>query len=142
MDSAFTARATVVINVPASKVWEALTTPAIMKQYLFGVDVVADWKVGGSIVYKGVWEGKPFEDKGKILKFEPGKSLVTTHWSPLSGVPDSPENYHTVTYKLTEKDGATEVVLTQDNNASEDEKVHSEGNWNMMLDGLKKLLEG
>ena len=142
MDNTFTATATITINVPASRVWQALTTPEIMKQYLFGVDVVTDWKVGGPIIYKGVWEGKPFEDKGKILKFEPGKLLVSTHWSPLAGAPDVPENYHTVTYELSEKDGATEVTLTQDNNASEEEKVDSEQNWNMMLDGLKKLLEG
>jgi uncharacterized protein YndB with AHSA1/START domain len=113
-----------------------------MKQYFFGADIVTDWKVGSPIIYKGEWEGKPFEDKGKVVKFEPGKLLVTTHWSPLSGVPDSPENYHTVTYKLAGTDGTTEVSLTQDNNASEDEKAESEKNWKMILDGLKKLVEG
>jgi hypothetical protein len=72
---------------------------------------------------------------------EPEKLLMSTHWSPLSGVPDSPENYHTVTYKLSEKDGSTEVTITQDNNASEEEKAHSEENWKTVLAGMKKLLE-
>ncbi len=142
MKNTFVARAAITINAPALKVWEALTTPRIMKQYLFGADVVTDWKVGSPIIYKGLWEGKPFEDKGKILKFEPGKLLVSTHWSPLSGVPDSPENYHTVTYELSARDGATQVILTQDNNTSEEEKAHSEQNWRMVLEGMKKLLEG
>ena len=141
MNNALVAKATIRINAPVSEVWKALTTPELMKQYFFGVDVVTDWKVGSSIIYKGVWEGKPFEDKGKILEFVPKKRLVSTHWSPLSGVPDSPENYHTVTYELSEQDGSTQVMLTQDKNATEEEKAHSEQNWKMVLDGLKKLLE-
>jgi hypothetical protein len=72
---------------------------------------------------------------------EPEKLLRSTHWSPLSSVPDTPENYHTVTYELSEKDGSTEVTITQDKNANEEEKAHSEQNWNTVLDGMKKLLE-
>jgi hypothetical protein len=56
-------------------------------------------------------------------------------------MPDSPENYHTVTYELSPYGSNTQVTITQDNNASEEEKADSERNWNMMLDGLKKLLE-
>ena len=141
MNMKYTAKATTNINAPASKVWDALTNPELIKQYLFGTEVTTDWKVGGPITYKGEWEGKAYEDKGKILKFEPERSLVSTHWSPLSGVPDIPENYHTVTYQLSEKDGKTEVTIMQDNNATEDEKSHSEQNWRTVLDGMKKLLE-
>ena len=57
-----------------------------------------------------------------ILEFEPEKRLVSTHWSPLSGVADSPENYHTVAYELSAQDGDTVVTLTQDNNATETRK--------------------
>jgi uncharacterized protein YndB with AHSA1/START domain len=97
--------------------------------------------VGSPITYKGEWEGKAFEDKGKILKSEPEKLLVSTHWSPLSGVPDSPENYHTVTYTLAAMGESTQVTITQDNNSTEEEKVHSEENWRTVLKGLKKMLE-
>src|SRR6266508_5445396 len=135
------AKATTTINASASKVWDAITKPELIKQYLFDTDVISDWKVGSPITYKGEWEGKAFEDKGKILKLEPEKLLMSTHWSPLSGVPDSPENYHTVTYQLSEKDGSTDVAITQDNNANEEERVHSEQNWKTVLDGMKKLLE-
>ena len=141
MKNSYTTKAAATINAPASKVWDALTKPDLIKQYLFGTEVTTDWKVGGPITYKGEWEGKAYEDKGKILKFDPEKSLVSTHWSPLSGVPDIPENYHTVTYQLSEKDGQTEVTIMQDNNATEDEKAHSEQNWRTVLDGMKKLLE-
>jgi uncharacterized protein YndB with AHSA1/START domain len=142
MDKKFIAQASTTIHAPVSKVWQALINPEIIKQYLFDTDVISDWKVGSPIIYRGEWEGKPFEDKGKILEIEPEKTLKSTHWSPLSGVPDTPENYHTVTYTLNEQGNATEVTITQDNNASEEEKAHSEKNWQTVLDGMKKLLEG
>ena len=141
MNKNFVAKATTTINTPASKVWDALTKPELIKQYMFGSDVISDWKVGSPIVYRGEWKGKPFEDKGTILEVEREKSLVSTHWSPLSGVPDTPENYHTVAYRLSGKGDKTEVTITQDNNASEEEKAESEKIWTQMLDGLKKLLE-
>jgi uncharacterized protein YndB with AHSA1/START domain len=136
-----TAEARVSIGAPASQVWEALTDPELIKQYFFGTNVVTDWKVGSPIYYRGEWQGKPYEDKGVILEVEPRRKLVSTHWSPLAGVPDVPENYHTVTYLLNERDGQTELTLLQDNNATEEEKQHSEENWNMVLSSLKALLE-
>ncbi len=142
MKQNLTAEATTTIHAPASKVWEALTRPELIKQYLFGSEVVTDWKVGSPIYYRGEWQGRPYEDKGTVLDVQPQKRLVSTHWSPLAGMPDIPENYHTVTYLLSEHDGATDVTIKQDNNASEEEKMHSEQNWQMVLAGLKKLLEG
>ncbi len=136
------AEAEVMVDAPASRVWDALTNPELIKQYMFGVDVETDWKEGSPITYKGEWEGKPFEDKGVIIWFEPEKTLVSTHWSALSGVPDSPENYHTVRYELKEEGEGTRLTLTQDNNASVEEQAESEKNWKMMLEGLKKVVEG
>jgi uncharacterized protein YndB with AHSA1/START domain len=141
MNKNYIARASMLINAPVTKVWDAITKPELIKQYLFDTEVVSDWQVGSSIVYRGEWQGKPFEDKGKILKIEREKSLVSTHWSPLSGVPDSPENYHTVTYDLVPKGDQTEVTIAQDHNADEKEKEHSEENWRMVLLGMKNLLE-
>lgn len=142
MNNKYVAKATTTINAPASKVWQALVNPEIIRQYLFDTEVISDWKVGSPITYKGEWEGKPFEDKGKILEIEPEKILKSTHWSPLSGVADSPENYHTVSYTLSDHGDRTEVTIAQDNNASEEEKAHSQKNWETVLAGMKKLLEG
>jgi uncharacterized protein YndB with AHSA1/START domain len=124
-----------------SKVWDALTKPDLIKQYLFGTDVTTDWQVGSPITYKGIWEGKPYEDKGKILQIEEGKLLVSTFWSALAGKPDVPENYQTIRYELSANGDGTILTLTQDNNASQEEANHSAENWKMVLDGLKKLLE-
>jgi uncharacterized protein YndB with AHSA1/START domain len=141
MDKTLTAKATITINAPTSKVWDALTKPNLIKQYLFGTEVTTDWQVGSPITYRGQWEGKTYEDKGKILQIEPGKLLVSTFWSSLSGLPDVPENYNTVRYELSTEGGSTRLTITQDNNATQEEADHSEQNWNMVLDGIKKLLE-
>ncbi len=108
---------------------------------MFGTNIISDWKEGSPIVWKGEWEGKKYEDKGLILKLEPGRLIQYSHFSPLSGQQDSPENYHTVTIELSGKGNQTFVSLLQDNNETEEARKHSENNWEMMLDGLKKLLE-
>jgi len=72
---------------------------------------------------------------------EPGRLLAYSHFSPLSGQPDIPKNYHTVTIELSETKGATRVSLKQDNNADEEARSHSEQNWRAMLEGLKKEVE-
>jgi uncharacterized protein YndB with AHSA1/START domain len=135
------AKATMTISSPPSKVWEALTKPELIKQYFFGAEIVTDWKEGSPIVYRGQWEGKPFEDKGVVLKVEPNRRLTVTHWSPFSGVPDVPENYHRVDYLLEAVGGGTRITITQDKNASDEEAAHSRKNWTAVLEGLKKLLK-
>jgi len=135
------ARASVSIGAPAAKVWDALVTPQTIKQYMFGTTVVSDWREGSPITWKGEWKGKPYEDKGRILKIEPRALLRYSHYSPLSGLPDTPENHHTVTIELSGQGSQTLVSLSQDNNASDEAREHSEKNWKTMLEGLKKLLE-
>jgi uncharacterized protein YndB with AHSA1/START domain len=118
-----------------------LVTPEEIKRYMFGATVVSDWKEGSDIVWKGEWKGKPYEDKGVILNLEPGHTLRYSHWSPLSGLPDAPENRHTVTIELSGEGGRTHVSLAQDNNKTTEERDHSMKNWSTMLDGLKKAVE-
>lgn len=142
MDRSRVAQAETTIQSPANRVWQALTDPEMIKQYMFGSEIMTDWKVGSPIIYKGVWDGKPFEDKGEIVEVLPERRLVTTHWSPLSGTVDSPENYHRVTYEVSPQEGSTRVTIIQDNNADEQEKEHSEKNWKLVLESMKKLLEG
>ena len=90
--------------------------------------------------FRGLWSAVRL-DKGQILDIEPGKRLRYSHYSPLAGVPDKPENYHHVTIELETDGPLTHVTLSQDNNADEKAKAHSEKNWSMMLDGLKHYVE-
>ena len=141
MTKTFIANAAITINAPTARVWDALTQPDLIKQYLFGTQVTTNWEVGSPIVYEGIWEGKAYKDKGTILQVEPGKLLVSTYWSALSGLPDIPENYQTVRYELAAEGGGTRLTIVQDNNASPEDAAYSAQNWSMVLDGLKKLLE-
>ncbi len=129
------------IHAPASKVWQALTDPAQIKEYLFGTDTVSDWKKGSSITYSGVWEGKSYQDKGTIINIVPEKLLHTTYFSSMSGKEDKPENYANVIYELKPVNGDTLITLKQDNIADDAQLKHMEQNWGMVLDGMKKLLE-
>lgn len=141
MNGDLIAKVSITVNVSVTTVWDALTNPETIKQYMFGTEVVSDWREGGTIVWKGVWQGKAYEDRGKILNIVKGRMLRYSHFSPLSGQPDLPENYHIVTIELSGDGPKTTVSLSQGNNETEDVRDHSEKNWRMMLDGLKKLLE-
>jgi len=136
------ATASIEIEAPASRVWTALTEPDQIAAYMFGSRVETDWEVGHPITWNGEWEGKPYQDKGQVLAYDEPERLSVTHFSPLTGQDDLPESYHTLVYELDENDGVTTVSLSQDNNGSEEEAEHSRANWQMMLDGLKKQVEG
>jgi uncharacterized protein YndB with AHSA1/START domain len=135
------ARAKITIAAGAPKVWDALIDPAAIKHYMFGTNVVSDWREGSAIAWKGEWQGKRYEDKGVIVRLEPGRKLQYTHFSPLAGLPDVPENYHTVTVELFPDGARTRVELSQNNNPTPKAREHSERNWEMMLAGLKRFVE-
>ena len=141
MKDTFIAKASVSIKASPAKVWDALTNPSLIKQYLFGTECKSEWKVGSSITYTGTWEGKRYEDKGTILELVPNKVLRSTYWSSFSGKPDVPENYNVVAYELSQKGSETVLTVTQDNNPSRESSEHSTENWKKVLATMKDLLE-
>lgn len=135
------ATAEIDIAAPASQVWTALTDPAQIKKYFFGTEVETDWQVGSPIRWRGEFDGKAYEDKGEILEVEPNRRLKLTHFSPLSGQPDEPGNYHTVTYELDDGGETTHLLLSQDNNGDEGEAERASTTWATMLAALKEFVE-
>jgi uncharacterized protein YndB with AHSA1/START domain len=129
------------LNATKAKVWNALINPEQIKKYLFGTDTHCDWKPGSPIRFTGEWEGKQYEDKGTILAIETEKLLSYNYWSNFSGMPDVTENYQIVTFQLEERNNRVVLSLTQQNILSEESKKHSIENWNMVLNGLKELVE-
>ena len=128
------------VHGTSEEVWEALTNPALIKQYMMGADVESSWKTGSKIVWKGEWQGKKFEDHGEVLDALPNKFLRYTHITG-NELKKDPTNQHTVTVELDESDDHTNVMLTQDNNADQKALNDSEKNWKMFLEGLKKVVE-
>ena len=129
------------IDAPIRAVWTAITTPAEIKRWFFGVDTRSEWTVGSELVHTGEYQGKPYVDKGEILEFEPPRRLVHTHWSDVSGKPDAPEHYQTVAWDLAERDGGTELTITEENLPSEEAAKTSEAAWESALESLKSVLE-
>lgn len=132
------------IDAPASKVWEILTNPAFTKQYMFGCELLSDWKVGSPVLWKSSLDGKVYV-KGNLVKIEPNKSLQFTVFDPHMGIPDISSNYAMVTYDLTSEGNGTKLSISQGDFAgmAEGEKRYAEANfgWDMIFIKLKELAE-
>jgi uncharacterized protein YndB with AHSA1/START domain len=141
MESGYVATSTITIDASRERVWAVLTDPDAAKEFMFGTDLDTDWTVGSPIRWRGVWEGKSYEDYGVILEFEPGRRLVNTHFSPLSGEDDVPENHHTLTWTLDDAEGGTVLTLSQDNNATPQAAEHSKRMWDGLVESVKEIAE-
>ncbi len=137
----YIARAQTEVAAPVERVWDAMTDPDQIAEYMMGARVESDWQQGSAITWSGEIDGKPYQDRGEVLEVEPGRRLVVTHYSALSGQDDVPDNYHTVRYDLAPAGEGTTVGLAQDGCASAEEAEQFSKNWQMMLDGLKKVAE-
>jgi len=135
------ARARIDIHASPERVWAALTEPAQIAAYTQGSRVETTWQVGSSITWTGEYEGRAYQDKGKVLIYDEPHVLSVTHYSPLSGNDDQPDNYHTLVYRLLVEGDVTHLSLTQDNCADEAQAKRFSENWQEMLGGLKAHIE-
>jgi uncharacterized protein YndB with AHSA1/START domain len=79
MNRTLIAKASITINTPRARVWDALVTPETIKRYMFGTEVTSQWREGSAITWRGEWQGRAYEDKGVILQFKPGRTLQYSH---------------------------------------------------------------
>ncbi|HMH22687.1 MAG TPA: SRPBCC domain-containing protein [Puia sp.] len=142
-------RSSIVIDAPTARVWDALVNPAQTKKYMFGCEALSDWKPGSPLLWQAEYEGKPMVFvKGIIVKIDPGKLLAYTTIDPNSGMEDIPENYVTVTYRLSEEKGQTLFTVEQGDFAhvADGQRRYSETwnngeGWNPVLVQIKALAE-
>lgn len=141
---------TITIKGTKENVWDALTNPEQTRKYMFGCETVSDWEKGSPLLWRGVYEGNEMVFvKGHIVDITPGKFLAYTTFDPNNqAMEDKPENYVTVTYDLTDKEGETLLTVTQGDFAhvAEGEKRYAEvynngEGWNPVLVQVKKLVE-
>jgi uncharacterized protein YndB with AHSA1/START domain len=135
---------TVQINGTTSQVWQMLTTPELMKKWMMSdidIEIITDWKVGSPIEIRGTMNGKDFENKGTVLQFEPERALQYSQLSSLSRLPDRPENYAVVAFRLNPPGDQTTLTLTLSNFATESIYKHVAFYWNVTLEVLKQMIE-
>jgi uncharacterized protein YndB with AHSA1/START domain len=144
MTQVFQASTRIDIDAPPARVWQTLVEPDLVARYMHGAEVDTDWSVGSPIVWRGEWQGRSYADKGEVLAFDPPRRLGFTHWSPLTGEPDIPANYHHVTYELEPlPDGRTGLTLTHGNSPSQEaaDSMVATG-WTPMMAEIGKVAAG
>jgi uncharacterized protein YndB with AHSA1/START domain len=143
MAEGFQAATSVEIDASPSRVWQVLVEPDLIARYLHGTSVETDWQVGAPIVWRGEWEGRSYADKGEVLAVEPPRRLAMTHWSPLTGEPDLPVNYHHVTYEVEPLgESRSRLTLTHGNSPSQEAAdAMIDNGWRPMLESLKQVAE-
>ncbi len=129
------------INASPAKVWNALTNPEIIKEYLYGTETITDWKVGSAIIFQGEYKGQQYKDKGIVRENIPNELLSYSYWSGFSGTEDKAENYSLVTYQLKQNKNITTLTWTQKGFANEDGHKHSESGMDAFLVSIKKIIE-
>jgi uncharacterized protein YndB with AHSA1/START domain len=126
------------IRTTPEKLWHALTTPEIIKQYRFGMMVESEWKVGSTW---GMYaDGSPM-DSGEILESVPQKRLMLSwlsEWKPEFKA----EGYSRCVWEIEPMGVAAKLTLTHSMEQPDSEFIAavSEG-WPLVLSNLKSLLE-
>lgn len=137
-----TSDSTVKILAPAKKVWLALTVPDLVKQWQYGSDLLTTWEVGTPIVFRNEWNGQVFEQKGTVLEFSPVSRLKYSLFFPRPDLQDIPEHYFFMTYELAESDGATSLLVRQEDPRPSSPNESSGGDDGPdVLSYLKELVE-
>lgn len=133
------------INAPMAMIWQYLTIPHLMKQWMLDqnteLDIECDWQVGSSIVMKGKLHQVKIENWGTILEYEPEKKLSYTQLSSISRLPDVPESYYTLSFELTPSEEGNTLALTIRNFPTETIYKHLDFYWRGTLGILKECAE-
>lgn len=112
------------------KVWDLLLNPKYTVQYMFGCELVSDWKVGSTVS----WNTKSEDGQvitlveGHVIEFIEGSKVVFTTFDPHSGMDNIPANHVTLTYETEVQGSSTLLKITQ-------------GDFAKVVDGEKRYLE-
>lgn len=132
----------ILIDAPAEKIWQVLTDPVLVKQYLYGTTMTVEPRAGGTIRFTGAWEGKEYVDKGTVLGYRTNEHFAYSYHSSFSPLPDLPENYATVAFTIVPQSSGCLLLLEQRGFPDEAAYAHSLENWRSIMLEMKKLAEG
>ena len=126
------------IRITPEKLWRALTTPEIIKQYRFGMSVESEWRVGSAwrmYAYGSIM------DSGEILESVSRNRLMMTwlnEWKPEFKA----EGISRCVYEIEPAGASVKLTLTHSIERPDSKFIGavSEG-WPMVMSNLKSLLE-
>ena len=126
------------IRTTPEKLWEALTTPEIIRQYRFGMNVESAWKVGAT--WRMYADGS-LTDSGEILESVSPRRLVMSwlnEWKPEFKA----EGRARCVFEIVPAGAAVKLTLTHSIERSDSRFIGAaaEG-WPMVISNLKSLLE-
>jgi uncharacterized protein YndB with AHSA1/START domain len=133
---------TILIHASAPAVWKVLTDPRCIEQWISddAIRVDLEPETGGTITMNGDFHAFPLENKGTVLA-EPNERFAYTFWSNLTQLPDVPENYFTIAFRLSTTADSTELELLQTNLINDVILKHWELYWNVTLELVKGMAE-
>lgn len=132
---------TISIDATKSKVWDTLTKPELVKLWQYGSELVTNWELGSGIRFRTEWEGKVFEQWGKILEVRPTELLKYSLFAPRPDLEDKPENYFIMSYILTAENDQTKLEIIQEDNRPGAVQEEPQGEENPVLKMLKEIAE-
>ena len=126
------------IRTTPERLWDALTTPKIIRQYRFGMSVESEWKVGSTW---SMYADGSLMDSGEILESVPPKRLVMSwlnEWKPEFKA----EGYSRFVCEIEPVGASAKLTLTHSIERPDSKFIAgvSEG-WPMVISNLKSLLE-
>lgn len=129
---------TLYVAATCGQVWQALTDPALTRQYYFGLAVCSDWTPGSTITFCG---GEPASTLvGRVVHVDHGRRLVHSFGSGGDGDPGE-DAQSWVSWELTDVEpGVARVSLTHDDLERRPDAELDES-WLRLLCNLKTLLE-
>ncbi len=132
---------TINIDTTNSKVWDALTKPELVKLWQYESELITNWELGSDIRFRTEWEGKVFEQWGKILEVRPTELLKYSLFAPRPDMEDKPENYFIMSYILTTVNNQTKLEIIQEDNRPGAVQEAPQGEENPVLKMLKEVAE-
>jgi uncharacterized protein YndB with AHSA1/START domain len=132
---------TIKINASPQSVWDALTKPELVKLWQYGSDLVTTWELGSDIKFVAEWQGKKFEQWGKVLDFRLYELISYSLFAPRPDLEDKPEHYFIMNYALKKEEEVTILEITQEDNRPNAVQKEPEGEENPVLQLLKTIAE-
>jgi uncharacterized protein YndB with AHSA1/START domain len=131
---------TIYIAATPERVWQALTTAELSRQYFFGNAVEVDLKVGGAFIVRAPHGS--LHIGGEVFACDPPRKLTVTfnvNWPALI----EKLGPTLVTYEIEPAGNAVRLTMTESHDRPIDDDILSGGRqgWPAMLSSLKSLLE-